>query len=129
MNPNLAKWEARLHKLIRKIDHVLEERYGDVWPLHPSRPKRGTAANPQYDGLFRVTAAFSAGYGSRLGPGYIVQVEIVTLSQVSADIREKIEQKAVEMLRAGLPEAFPGRELSVERDGPVFKIFGDLSIN
>jgi hypothetical protein len=33
------------------------------------------------------------------------------------------------MLRAGLPEAFPGRELSVERDGPVFKIFGDLSID
>jgi len=129
LNPKLAKWETRLHKLVREIDHHLENRYGDVWPLHPSRPKRGVAANPQYDGLFRVTAAFSAGYGSRLGPGYIVQVEIVTLSRVPADIREKIEQEAVDMLRAGLPEAFPGRELSVERDGPVFKIFGDLSID
>ena len=128
MNPKLAQWEARLHKLIRKIDHDLEDRHGDVWPLHPARPRRGSAANPQYDGLFRVTAAFSAGYGSRLGPGYVVRVEIVTLAAVSDDLRETIEQEAVDMLRAGLPQAFPGRDLRVERDGSVFKIFGDLSI-
>ncbi|MGI5867836.1 MAG: hypothetical protein ACOX9C_00120 [Kiritimatiellia bacterium] len=129
MNPKLAQWEAKLHKLLRKIDHHLEDRYGDALPLHPSRPGRGTAANPQYDGLFRVTAAFSAGYGSRLGPGYIFQVEIVTLSQVPSEVREKIEREAADMLRAKLPEAFPDRELFVERDGPVFKIHGDLSLD
>lgn len=129
MNPKLARWEARLHKLLREIDHHLESRYGDCWPLHPSRPKRGVAANPQYDGLFRVTAAFSAGYGSRLGPGYVIQVEIVTLAQIPKDVREKIEQEAIDRLRAGLPEAFPGRKLSLERDGAVFKIYGDLSLD
>lgn len=129
MNPKLARWEARLHKLLREIDHHLETRYGDLWPLHPSRSKRGVADNPQYDGLFRVTATFSAGFGSRLGPGYVVQVEIVTLARVPADVREKIEQEAVDMLRAGLPEAFPRRKLSVERDGSVFKIYGDLSLD
>ena len=129
MNPKLAQWEAGLHALLRDIDHCLEDRHGAQWPLHPSRPRRGSAANPQYDGLFRVTAAFSAGYGSRLGPGYVVQIEIVTLSHVPPDVREQIEQEAVDMLRAGLPEAFPGRKLSVERDGPVFKIYGDLSLD
>ena len=100
MNPKLAQWEAGLHALLRDIDHCLEDRHGVQWPLHPARPRRGSAANPQYDGLFRVTAAFSAGYGSRLGPGYVVQVEIVTLSHVPPDVREQIEQEVYKMALA-----------------------------
>lgn len=129
MNPRLTAWEDKLYDLLREIDAILEDKYGHKWPLHPSRPARGIAANPQYDGLFRITASFTAGYGSELGAGYVFRVEVVTLSQVPADVREVIEIEAAELLRRGLPTKFPGRQLSVERDGRVFKIFGDLSIH
>ena len=129
MNPKLAKWEDRLYELLRGIDSKLEDKYGARWPLHPARLSRGSAANPQYDGLFRVTASFSAGYGSQHGPGYIFRVEIVTLSEVPADVREVVEAEAAVLLRTALTEAFPGRSMSVDRDGNVYKIFGDLSID
>ena len=109
MNPKLARWEAKLNKLLREIDAKLEEKYGHKWPLHPSRPDRGTAANPQYDGLFRLTASFSAGYGSELGPGYVFRVEIVTLSKVPDEVVRQIEEEAADLLREGLPHVFPGR--------------------
>lgn len=125
----LDRWEEKLWGLLWKIDHTLEARHGSVAPRHPSRPPHGIAANPQYDGLFRVTTAFSAGYGSELGPGYIVQVEIVTLARVPSKTREAIEAEAEHMLREGLPEAFPGRALRVARDGAVLKIVGDLSLD
>ena len=129
MNPRLAEWENKLHQLLREIDEKLEDKYGHKWPLHPSRPPRGTAANPQYDGLFRLTASFTAGYGSELGPGYVYRVEIVTLTKIPGYIVEEIEQEAAEMMRDGLPEIFPDRQMAVERDGRVFKIYGDLSFS
>ena len=129
MDPRLTAWEDKFYDLLREIDAILEDEYGRKWPLHPSRPARGIAANPQYDGLFRITASFTAGYGSEYGAGYVFRVEIVTLSHVPADVREAIENEAAELLRRGLPVKFPGRQLSVERDGHVFKIFGDLSIH
>lgn len=129
MNPKLAKWEERLHELLREIDVKLEDKYGARWPLHPARQSRGSAANPQYDGLFRITASFSAGYGSKHGAGYIFRVEIVTLSDVPAEVREKIENEAAVLLGDGLSKAFPDRNMSVDRDGNVYKIFGDLSID
>ncbi|MBO7222834.1 MAG: hypothetical protein J6V70_01715, partial [Kiritimatiellae bacterium] len=67
----LEEWEERLYTLLREIDGALEDKYGKLYPLHPARPQRGETANPQYDGLFRITASYSAGYGSKLGPGYI----------------------------------------------------------
>jgi len=129
MNPKLAKWEERLYEILREIDVKLEDKYGARWPLHPARLRRGAAANPQYDGLFRITASFSAGYGSKHGPGYIFRVEIVTLSEVPVKIKEAIEAEAAVLLEKGLLEAFPGRSMSVDRDGAVYKIFGDLSID
>lgn len=39
-----------------------------------------------------------------------------------------MEEFVVERLRQALPEAFPNRELNVTRDGPVFKIHGDLRL-
>lgn len=128
MNPLLIKWEDKLHALLQKIDAELENTYGKKWPLHPSRPKRGTTANPQYDGLFRLTASFSAGYGSTFGSGYIFRVEIVTLSKIPPDIRDEIEEFSVNHLREGLSDIFSGRKLRVERDGNTFKIFGDLAL-
>lgn len=129
MNPKLAQWEDRLYKLLRHVDATLEAKYGGRWPLHPARPKRGSTANPQYDGLFRVTAAFSAGYGSKHGPGYVFRVETVTLSKIPPDVLDAIEEEAAELMRKGLPMAFPGREMLIERDGHVYKIFGDLSLD
>ncbi len=129
MNPKLARWEAKLDSLLHAIDIKLETKYGQNWPLHPARPQSGTAANPQYDGLFRLTASFSAGYGSRLGAGYILRIEIVTLHTIPGDEREAIESMAVRMVRAGLKKTFPNRHLSIERDGSAYKIFGDLDLD
>ena len=124
----LEAFEDALHGVLSEIDGALEERWGARWPLHPARPPRGTAANPQYDGLFRVTAAFSAGFGSKLGPGYLFRVEMSTLSRVPEAAREEIEAEAARLLREGLARAFPGRDLRVDRDGRVLKIHGDLSL-
>lgn len=128
MNPKLARWEAKLDSILHEIDLKLEAKYGRNWPLHPARPQSGTAANPQYDGLFRLTASFSAGYGSRLGAGYILRVEIVTLHAIPEEERATIEAAAVRMVRAGLKKEFPEHHLAVERDGPVYKIYGDLDL-
>ena len=129
MGSRLEVWEKKLHGVLQRVDVMLENEFGDRWPLHPARPPRGTAANPQYDGLFRLTASFSAGIGSELGPGYVFRVEMVTLSAIPTKVRQKIETKAVERLRELLPEAFPGRQLEVDRDGNVFKIYGDLTLS
>jgi hypothetical protein len=51
-----------------------------------------------------------------------------TLSKVPPDVIEDIEDFVVEKLRQALPAAFPNRDLKVSRDGPVFKIHGDLSL-
>jgi hypothetical protein len=125
---SLEAFEDALHGVLSEIDGALEGRWGARWPLHPARPPRGAAANPQYDGLFRVTAAFSAGFGSRLGPGYLFRVEMSTLAEVPAVEREAIEAEAARLLREGLARAFPGRDLRVDRDGAVLKIHGDLSL-
>ena len=124
----LEAFEDKLHGVLSEIDGALEERFGSRWPLHPARPPRGAAANPQYDGLFRVTASFTAGYGSKLGPGYVFRVEISTLADVPEADRRAVEEEAVALLRDGLAKAFPGRDLRVDRDGAGYKIHGDLSL-
>ncbi len=124
----LEAFEDTLHGVLSEIDGALEESWGSRWPLHPARPPRGAAANPQYDGLFRVTASFTAGYGSTWGPGYLFRVEFSTLSPIPANARAEIEEAAVALLREGLARAFPGRDLRVDRDGAVYKIHGDLSL-
>ena len=124
----LEAFEDKLHGVLSEIDGTLEERWGARWPRHPARPPRGAAANPQYDGLFRMTASFTAGYGSKLGPGYVFRVEISTLADVPEADRRAVEEEAVALLREGLAKAFPGRDLRVDRDGAVLKIHGDLSL-
>lgn len=124
----LEEWEGRLYTLLREIDDVLEDKYGKLYSLHPARPERGETANPQYDGLFRITASYSAGYGSKLGPGYIFRVEVVTFETVPDEELLKFETEAMQMAEEGLKRVFPERELSVARDGNVIKIYGDLSL-
>ena len=128
-NSRVEKWEERLNALLRQVDAALEEEHGEVVPRHPSRLPHGATGNPQHDGLFRVTAAFTAGFGSRLGRGYVVTIEPVTLEAFPQDEWREIERKACQMIEAGLEDALPGRGLKLQRDGDVWKITGDLSLD
>ena len=127
-HPKAMAWEAKLKQVFDGIDTVLEERYGNDYPLHPARSSRGKTANPEYDGLFSVGGKFTAGFGSEHGPGYTVDCHLSTLTQVPVEIVEKIEEEVVGLLREHLPDAFPGRDLKISRDGHTYKIHGDLSL-
>ncbi len=127
-HPKVIAWERKLSELFDKIDAELEAAYGDRYPLHPARAMQGKTANPEHDGLFNVGAAFSAGYGSQHGSGYVVRLRVVTLSKVPKPIIEEMENLIVERLREELPKVFPNRNIKVTRDGPIFKIHGDLSL-
>ena len=124
----VESWEETLKKVFDEIDDVIEERFGSLYHLHPARPKRGSTANKEHDGLFDIGASFSAGYGSARGRGYVVDVGMVTLDRVPDAIRSRVQNEVVVLLREKLPVFFPGRVLDVEKDGNVFKIIGDLSL-
>jgi hypothetical protein len=80
------------------------------------------------DGLFRVTASFSPGFGTELGKGYVLQLDLVTLEKVPQAEVERMQREAVGLIQDGLESVLPGRGLTVQRDGNVWKIVGDLSI-
>lgn len=122
----VEEWEEKLNAMLKQVDHELEERFGSLLRPHPARPRRGSTANPQLDGLIRVTASFSAGFGTQLGRGYVVRVETVSLDPLPPQKREDLEKLAVERIRSGLKEAFPNRDLAIRRDGAAWKIVGDL---
>ncbi|MDA3798664.1 MAG: hypothetical protein PF692_06250 [Kiritimatiellae bacterium] len=126
--PQLVKWEDKIVAIFKEIDRFLEDKYGDMFPLHPSRAKEGVTAHPKYDGLFAVDGVFTAGYGSKYGAGYIFRINYATLSKVPEDLKDKIEQEAIEMLKKALKETFPDKDLKVSIDKEVYKIHGDLSL-
>jgi hypothetical protein len=123
------RWEETLKGVFDAIDAELEGEYGAQWPLHPSRPKHGATSNPETDGLFNVGAAFSAGFGSKYGPGYTVEIRISTLERVPETVRAEIKQKIFQSLEKRLQDAFPGRDLSVVEDNGLIRIHGDLSLD
>lgn len=120
--------EQKLRQICDRVDDQLEDRYGEVYPLHPNRPRRGGTANKAYDGLFNITATFTPGYGSRQGRGYLVNINMVTLDHIDADFRETIFQEAVRLIDRQLQVVFPDRKLRILRDGNVLKIVGDFSL-
>lgn len=126
-HPDLDKWESRLKGLLDSLDDVLEDRYGDQLPLHPSRKARGNTANRSHDGLFDITANFSLGIGSKAGRSYVIDIHLATLEKVPAELQEKIHATAVSTLKSTLPEFFPGVGLKVSRDGGIIRLHGDLS--
>ena len=121
-------WERKLKRLFDKVDDHLEDAYGESYDLHPARPDRGTTANKEDDGLFNIGASFSAGFGSQYGRGYVIDVRMSTLDHVPRDVRESIEAFVVRDVQELLPKFFPGKELTVKKDGSIFKITGDLSL-
>jgi len=127
-HPKVIEWERTLKKVFDDIDRDLEAAYGSRYPRHPVRQAKGKTSNPAHDGLFDLGAAFSAGYGSKYGRGYVVRLRVATLADVPEDVIEEMEDFVVKRLKAALPKAFPDRDLEVTRDGPVFKIHGDLSL-
>ena len=129
----LERWEARLKQIFDEIDAELEAevaagRYGRKPSLHPNRPPAGATSNREDDGLFDLGAAFTVGIGSTHGPGYVLQARIATLERIPSAVQMKFEAEVARRLKEKLPRAFPGVSLHVDRDGPVYKIHGDLSL-
>lgn len=125
---SLTKWEKRLYKLVKQVDHYLEDKYGQEFKRHPARPAHGQTSSVSQDGVFSVTSNFSLGLGSSHGKGYIIDIKLVTLEDIDSSRREQIEDEAVNKLREWLPDYFPERELYVKRDGNIIKLYGDLSL-
>lgn len=127
-DPRVTEWEARLKAVFDRIDHELEDRYGGRYRLHPARAPRGSTGNPESDGLIDVGAAFTAGYGSKHGQGYVVDIRLASLVRAPAAVKAEMENLVEQRLREWLPAAFPERALRVTRDGHKLKIVGDLSL-
>ncbi|MDF7822472.1 hypothetical protein P4B35_00495 [Pontiellaceae bacterium B12227] len=122
-------WELRLKVLFDKIDAQLEDEYAGRFKRHPSRPQRGVTSNPEMDGLFNVGASYSAGFGSRLGPGYVVDIRISTLQHVSKKIKLELRDRVEALLSQELANAFPGKNLQVNKERKHLRITGDLSLD
>ncbi len=123
------RWERKLKTVFDDIDAILEEEFGDLFPLHPSRPQEGHTANPESDGLFNVGASFSAGFGSSFGPSYVVEIRISTLQQTPMDLKVEIRDRVKNLLQQKLPEAFQGKQLTVAEEDHYLRIHGDLSLD
>ncbi len=127
-HPNLAEWEKKLRRALDEIDDYLEERFGKKYKLHPVAAERGETASKSHDGLFRIHAHFSAGFGSSHGEGYVIDTTIATLEKVPKSFEKEIDSIVADQLREKLPVLFPENKLSVKKDGNVIKVFGDLSL-
>lgn len=127
-HPKQVELESTMRRLCDDLDHYLEDTFGDAYPLHPNRPERGKASSVAYDGLFSTGTQFTLGYGSNHGRGYILSVEIRTLSWVQKEKKETIEKAAMEYIREILPIYFPNRAIELKRDGNVYKLVGDFSL-
>ena len=122
-------WEKRLKFVFDEIDIELEHRYGDRFNLHPSRPEHGTTSSREMDGLFNIGASYSAGFGSRLGAGYVVDIRLSTLEQIPKTLKTELRDKVQAMLVEKLPSAFPGKILRVDKERSHLRIHGDLSLD
>ncbi len=127
-HPKTTEWDRSMKAMFDRIDHILEDKYHGHWTLRRNRPKRGTTANPEADGLFNVGVFFTPGYGSALGRGYLVEIILATDEAVPRAKLDAIELEVRDLLVEFLPEYFPGRNLTVERDGSMYKIRGDLGL-
>lgn len=128
MHPKQEELENNLSLLCQNLDNYLEDEYGSRYRIHPNRLKRGLGSNPRFDGLFSTAMAFTLGYGSNTGRGYVVEVDIRTLDRVSPEERQEINDAAFSYIQSNLKEVFPDRGLSIVKDGNLMKIVGDFSL-
>lgn len=129
----VERWEARLKALFDEIDAELEAHIAATpalaarYPLHPVRPPSGATSNPEDDGHIEIGASFTVGYGSVLGPGYVLVARLATLAHVTPDAQAALEDLVAQKLAERLPS-----HLHVDRDPPPsgpYKIHGDLSLD
>ena len=123
------EWEKRLKTVFDQIDIVLEKEYGGRFDLHPTRPEHGTTSSREMDGLFNVGASYSAGFGSRLGSGYVVDIRLSTLQRIPRELEMELRDLVQTLLIEKLPAAFPGKELHVDKERNHLRIHGDLSLD
>jgi hypothetical protein len=128
IHPKLIRFSDDLEALFKEVDDILENHWGNSFSLHPNRPKRGSTSNPEMDGLFEIAPDFTVGLNSQKGRGYIVSLRVATLEKVPPEIYENFMQESAKLITERLPIYFPGRDLTVVRDGKVFKIIGDFSL-
>ncbi|MFP4563277.1 MAG: hypothetical protein ACLFRY_08185 [Spirochaetia bacterium] len=126
LHPGIQEWERKLKVVFDEIDDYLEDIYGGRYKLHPARPARGKTANKGHDGLFNVGATFSAGFGSKYGRGYVVEVDMVTLESVPREVQMNIEADVMRLLREKIDTYMPEQRVSIDKDGNVIKIYGDF---
>jgi hypothetical protein len=124
----LNELDRKMKALFDEADDYLEDTYGGDFPLHPARPARGETANKSSNGLFNIGAAFTPGYGSEHGRGYVVDVDMATLADVSEETEREIEEEAACFIRSKLPDYFPERNIELKKDGKNFKIVGDFRL-
>ncbi len=118
------KLEKDFKKLFDEIDDYLELKYGVLYPLHPSRAQKGTTSNKEHDGLFNIGASFTPGFGSKYGRGYVIDIRMVTLKNISEADRNKIEKDVFKQIKGKLPVHFPDKNIKIEKDGRSLKLFG-----
>lgn len=128
MHPKQIELENQLHKMCIELDNHLEDKFGNMFPLHPNREKRGKTASANYDGLFSTGLQFTNGYGSKLGRGYLLDIDISTLTWVKKEDTKMIEDEAIQYLSSILKKYFPNRVLELKRDQNVIKLVGDFSL-
>jgi hypothetical protein len=128
VHPKLAAFTGTLEALFHEVDEELEDRWGNAFPLHPNRPKRGLTANPEMDGLFEIAPDFTPGFGSEKGRGYLVSLRVATLEKAPPGRLEAFMEEAAALIRERLPRFFPDRRLELAREGKRFKIIGDFSL-
>jgi hypothetical protein len=122
-------WEKKLQTVFDEIDVELETSYADRFDLHPSRPEHGATSSREMDGLFNVGASYSAGFGSKFGAGYVVEIRLSTLEGVPRELKLELRDRVQAMLVEKLPAAFPGKELRVDHEKDHLRIHGDLSLD
>lgn len=122
-------WERKLKSLFDEIDERLEQHYGRRFKLHPARSPKGTTSSPEMDGLFNVGASYSAGFGSKFGPGYVVDIRLSTLERIPRVLKTELRERVQALLLEKLPLTFPGKTLFVDRERKHLRIHGDLSLD
>lgn len=125
----IIKWEHKLKRVFDEIDAELEQHYADRFKRQPNRLEEGTTSNPEMDGLFNVGASYSAGFDSKFGPGYVVDIRLSTLQRIPPVLTQELREKVQAMLIEKLPTAFPGKTLHVDTEQEHLRIHGDLSLD
>lgn len=128
MHPKQEELEMHMTELCKALDNHLEDLFGDTYKLHPNRMKRGSGANPSFDGLFSTSCAFTLGFGTKTGRGYVVNIDIRTLDRVSPEAKQEIQDRAFDFIAENLKTFFPERSLVVVRENNLLKIVGDFSL-